>query len=187
MKKILTIALLAASLAVSAQAVIVGFEAGYLTDNNDAYFSARIGHEVKADTSLSHQLEAEIGYTEHSEAISLGLAPGDTVTSKTKLTPLTLNYRVEMARTDKLGFYFGAGIGVARVSFGFPGSGRPWISSSDNVLALQGFAGVTYKATATTSLHLGLKYLWIDDVKVMGVSAAVGDDLAIMAGVSFKF
>ena len=184
MKKILAIALLTASLVATAQAAaIVGFEAGYLTDSKEAYYAARVGYELKADTSLSHQLEVEIGYTESSDSVAV---TGGVVTAKGKIVPLTLNYRAVVTGADKLGYYFGLGVGLAQTSVSGSGLG---VSVSDNAssFAYQGFAGVSYKATDTTSLHLGVKYLWIDDVKIMGVKAKVGDDFGITAGVSFKF
>ena len=105
MKKFATIALLATSLATSASAAITaGLEAAYLTDDQEAYWAARVGWEFKATASLSHQLEFELGHTEHAEG-DFGL------TWKTKLTPFTLNYRAETIAAGKLGFYFGAGVG----------------------------------------------------------------------------
>jgi hypothetical protein len=46
---------------------------------------------------------------------------------------------------------------------------------------------VSYQPSTATTLHLGVKYLWIDDVDLFGSSVEVGDDIAITAGVSFKF
>lgn len=184
MKKILVITLLAACFAVSAQAAaVVGFEAGYLTSWKEGYYSARLGYVVKADTSISHQLEVEIGYTEKSDSVGV---PGGVVTATGKIMPITLNYRAEIASNDKLGFYLGAGIGTARTSVSGSGFGVS-VSDSANSMTYQGFAGVTYKATDTTSLHLGVKYIWIDDINIMGTKAKVGDDFGISAGISFKF
>jgi opacity protein-like surface antigen len=184
MKYALTIALAITSLATTAHAVIVGLETGYLTDNQDAYYSARLGGEWKASDALSHQAEIELGYTKHSERSSFGFSIGN---SETKIKPLTLNYRLAVTRTEKLGYYFGAGAGMAWVDLGFPGSGLPWISASDEVLTLQCFGGITYQPTPGAALHLGLKYLWLGDFKDRGISAEVGDDLAVTAGVSFRF
>lgn len=182
-KSALTIALLI-GLEASAHGVVVGLETGYLTDNQDAYYSARVGYEWKADESISHQVEVEIGYTKHSEPSAFGFSIGN---AETKIQPVTLGYRLALTRTEKLGYYFGAGAGMAWVDLRFPGSGLPWISASDEVLALQGFGGVTYKLTPQTALNLGLKYLWLGDFKDRGISAEVGDDLAVMVGVSFRF
>lgn len=186
MKKILAIVLLTASLALSARAVIItGFEAGYLTDSKDSYLAARLGVELKSATSVSHQLEAELGYSRGSDSIA---GPGPTpISATTKIMPLTLNYRAEFAGANKLGYYLGFGAGVSRNRISFAGSGVPLVSDSDTALALQGFAGINYKATPATSLQLGLKYIWIGEAELLGVKADVGDDLAIMAGISFKF
>jgi opacity protein-like surface antigen len=184
MKRILAVTLLAASLAVSAQAAAtVGFEAGYLTSWKEAYYSARIGYVLKVDTSISHQLEVEIGYTEKTDSVGV---PGGVVTATGKIVPITLNYRAEIASTDKFGCYVGAGIGTARTSVSGSGFGVT-ISDSANSMTYQGFAGITYKATDTTSLHLGVKYIWVDDINILGTKAKVGDDFGVSAGISFKF
>lgn len=184
MKKLVSLILVATSLAVSARALIVGAEIGYLTDNQDAYYSGRVGWDFKSGPEMSHQLELEVGYTQHSETVSL---LGSSVTAKSKITPFTVNYRAETTRAGKLGYYFGAGLGLARTSFNMPGSGVPTISDSASGFAVQAFTGVSYQPSAATTLHLGVKYLWIDDVDMFGSSVEVGDDIALMAGVSFKF
>lgn len=172
MNKILTIALLATGLAVSAQsATTVGFEAGYLTDSEDAYLAARLGYEFKADTSLSHQAEIELGYSDTSDS---GV--------RFKIMPLTLNYRAEFVSSGKLGYYLGGGVGICRNSISGYG-----LSDSDSALALQAFVGVNYKVSPSATAHLGVKYLWIGEANLVGITDDVGDDLAVMAGVSFKF
>lgn len=184
MNKLVSLALLSLSLAVSARALIIGADVGYLTDDQEAYFSARLGHAFKSDASLSHQVELEFGYTSHSETVSLLGVP---VTATSKITPVTLNYRAEALTSGKLGYYFGAGAGLARVSFSMPGSGVPTISDGSRALALQAFTGLSYQVAPAATLHLGVKYLWIDEVELAGTSAEVGSDLALSAGVSFKF
>lgn len=182
MKKLALIALFATSLAAPAPAaVIAGLEAGYLTDNNDAYWAGRVGWEFKTTSVFSHQVELEFGSTEHADDI----AP--TQTTKTKLTPITINYRVETSRADKLGHYFGAGVGQSRASYRMLGSGVPIFSDSGKALAIVAFTGVCYKATPAVTLHAGVKYLWIDDVKIFNTDFEVGDDFVLTAGVSFKF
>jgi hypothetical protein len=107
MKKIALLVLLATGLATAAPAAITaGLEAGYLTDNQDAYWAGRVGWQFKAASSLSHQVELEIGHTEHTEG-----------PFKTTLTPVTINYRAEIASANKLGYYFGAGVGQSYVEF----------------------------------------------------------------------
>jgi len=189
MKKIALIALLATGLAnVAPAAITAGLEAGYLLDNQDAYWAGRVGWEFKTTSNFSHQVELEFGYTEHKESETLP-APGGsfTVEGKTKLTPITINYRAATTVADKLGYYFGAGVGQAKASLDINGSGVPIISDSGNALALQAFAGVNYKATPAVTLHAGVKYLWVDEVELLGAEIEVGDDFALTAGISFRF
>jgi hypothetical protein len=131
MKRILAIALLAASLTASAPAVIVGASIGYLTDSQDTYFAARAGTAFSSTDSLAHIGELEIGYTSDSEG-----------GAKASLLPLTLNYRAQFTGTGKIGGYAGLGTGLVRTRVSVPGSGVPTISDSGTSLAAQGFAGV---------------------------------------------
>ncbi|HWA26016.1 MAG TPA: outer membrane beta-barrel protein [Lacunisphaera sp.] len=185
MKRILLLALLAAGLASAAPAAVTaGLEVGYLTDNKDAIWSGRIGWQFASTVNLSHQVELEIGHTEHTE----GLAPGSPYHFKTKLMPVTLNYRAETSAADKLGFYFGAGVGQTRVSYRLPGAGVPNVWDSDNAFSYQAFGGVTYKLTANASLRAGVKYIHVGDATVFSFAKVeVGDDLALTAGLDFKF
>ncbi|MBI3884386.1 MAG: outer membrane beta-barrel protein [Opitutae bacterium] len=172
MKQIVTLALFATTLAVSARAVTVGATAGYLVDGKTGYYTAHIAHQFKsANPGIAHFAEFEIGYTHDSE----GPASLDIV-------PVMVNYRAEFAPTGKFGAYLGAGAGASRVKinvFSF--------SESDSAFSYQGFAGLTYKATESTTLTLGARYLWIGDANLFGVAARVGDDVSLEAGVRIKF
>jgi len=177
MKKLVSVLLLATGLAASAQAaVVIGADAGYLVDAEDEFISARLGYAFKANASLVHQLEVEVGYSSQEEFGIEG-----------EFIPVTLNYRVETVAANRLGFYFGAGAGFADTEVSFAGSGVPKISDSGTSLALQAFAGISFKATNSVALHLGAKYLWIDDVDLFDTSVEVGDDVAITAGLSVRF
>jgi opacity protein-like surface antigen len=171
MKKFISLALIAASLAVSAQALNVGLEAGYLTDAKEEYISARIGYQVRTQDTLSQELGLELGYTRQKDSGVKG-----------EILPLTVNYRFESTAANKLGYYFGAGAGVAFVDLSGFG-----LSDNDTTFAAQAFTGLSYQVSDAVKLHLGLKYIWIDDVKLFGTSGEVGDDLAITAGLSIKF
>lgn len=171
MKRFALLSLIALSPTASAQAVIIGVNTGYLVDSQEAYFAARIGGAFSENDSISHQGEFEIGYTQDSDA---GI--------KADILPLMLNYRAEFKNQQGWTPYVGVGAGMARASL------KAWFGSQDDwTFALQGFAGVGYKASANATLTLGVRYLWIDDVKLFGTAVEVGDDLAIEAGVSFKF
>ena len=171
MKKLLAIALFAASLALPAQAVFVGASVGYLTDSKDTYFAGRIGTEFSSNATLSHNGEFEIGYTSDSEG-----------GAKASILPLTANYRAQFAGNDKFGGYVGLGAGLARTKISGFG-----LSDNDWSLALQGFAGVSLKISPTASLDLGARYIWVNDVKLLGVNLDVGDDLALEVGFHVKF
>lgn len=175
MKKILTALLIATGLAASAQAVIIGADAGYLLDSEEEYFSARLGFELKANGPASHQLELEVGYTDEKDS---GL--------KADLLPVTLNYRLQTAGSGKLGYYFGAGAGIARASIDGVSLFGP-VRLRDTSFAAQAFAGVTYQVGPSTALSLGAKYIWVDDMTFVGSTVEVGDDVAIQAGFTFRF
>ncbi|MBA4137719.1 MAG: hypothetical protein C0518_10420 [Opitutus sp.] len=176
MKKFLTTLLVLSGLAASAQAaVIVGLDAGYLVDSEEEFISARVGFEVANTSAFSHQLELEIGYTDTKE---FGL--------KGEIIPLLANYRFVAPSSGAWGYHAGVGAGMARSSIkgSFGGFG---VDFNDESFAAQAFAGVTYQAGSNVTLSLGAKYLWIDDVNFAGASVEVGDDVALSAGISFKF
>lgn len=181
MKKLRLLALLIAGLATAAQAAITaGLEIGYLTDSKDPIYSARAGWEFKSGGSLAHQVELEFSRAEDKE--------GDPfVDYRLKLTPIMVNYRAETTAANKLGYYFGAGVGQSKVSFSVRSSGLPFISDSANALAYQAFAGIRYQVSPNVTLQAGVKYLKIDDVTFLGTEVEVGDDLAITGGLSFRF
>ncbi len=171
MKKLL-LALLAAGFAVSAQAVIVtGFSVGYLTDSKEAYYAGRIGTELKADTAVTHIAELEIGYTSDSEG-----------GASASILPVTVNYRAQFPGNNVFGGYVGGGLGTARSRVSGYG-----LSDSNWSFAYQLFAGVSFKLSPSASFNVGARYIWIDDVKLLGMKIDVGDDTAIEAGFHFRF
>ena len=175
MKKLLTALFIITGLAASAQAVIIGADAGYLLDSEEEYISARLGFEFKATEKASHQLELEAGY---SAAKEFGL--------KADLLPVTLNYRLQVPGSGKLGYFAGAGAGFSRTTIDGVSIAGP-VRLRDHTLALQAFAGLAYQAGPSTTLNLGAKYIWIDDANFAGSTVEVGDDVALQAGFSFRF
>jgi opacity protein-like surface antigen len=175
MKKLLTALFIITGLAASAQAVIIGADAGYLLDSEEEYFSARVGFEFKATEKASHQLEVEVGYSEAEEA---GL--------EADLLPVTLNYRLAAAGNGKFGYYAGLGAGFARTSIDGVSIIGP-VRLRDTTFAAQGFAGVTYQVGPSTTLNLGAKYIWVDDANFAGTTVEVGDEVAVQLGFSFRF
>lgn len=171
MKQIVSLALLATSLAVSAKALVVGADVGYLTDAKEAYYSARVGQQFAVRDTLTPEVDLELGYSHQKDS---GV--------KADFVPLTINYRLESTAADKIGYHFGLGAGVAFTDVSGFG-----LSDNGSSFAAQAFAGVSYQAAPTVKLHAGVKYIWIDDVKLFGTKVDVGDDLALTAGVSVKF
>ena len=171
MKKFVSLALIAASLAVSARALVVGADAGYLIDFEEEYISGRGGHAFSSNDSLVHHVELELGYSNQKEAGMKG-----------SFLPVTVNYRAQSIAANKLGFYYGIGAGVARTKVSGFG-----LSDSGTSFAAQAFVGLSYQVTDTSAFHVGAKYIWIDDVKLLGSSIDVGDDVAFSAGFSVKF
>lgn len=176
MKKFLTTLVLISGLAASAQAaVIVGADAGYLVDSEEEFFSARVGFEISHANAFSHQLELEVGYTDTKDG---GI--------KSDLVPLMLNYRLAANVNGPWGYTLGGGAGITRARIDGVSIYGP-IKLRDEAFSAQAFAGVTYATTDKVTFSLGAKYLWIDDVTFVGQSFEVGDDVAITAGISFKF
>jgi opacity protein-like surface antigen len=171
MKKLVSLLLIASSLAASAQAFYLDGSVGYLVDSEEAYLAVRGGTVVKSNTSIQHSLELEIAFTEEQDSGAKG-----------QILPVTLNYRAEFPGTGKLVPFVGAGAGVARVKF--DGFGY---SDSDYVFAAQAFAGLGYKASETVSLNVAARYIWLGDVELFGVEAELGDDVSVEVGVSIRF
>lgn len=173
MKKFVSLALIAASLAVSARALVVGADAGYLLDSQEEYISGRIGHAFASNDSLVHHVELELGYSSQKESGGKG-----------SFLPVTVNYRAQSIAANKLGFYYGVGAGFARTKVSI---NVPSLSDSGTSFAAQAFVGLSYQVSDNGALHLGVKYIWIDDVDLLGSSIEVGDDIALSAGFSVKF
>jgi outer membrane protein W len=175
MKKIILPLLLATALTASAQNFVTGADVGYLLDSEETYYSGRVGWQFKANETYAHQLELEVGHADSRYA-----------SFKADLTPFMLNYRLASVTSGNFGYYVGAGAGWARASLDGVGTTGP-IRLRDTVFAAQGFAGVTYRATSAVEFNVGAKYLWLDEASFPGSNGGVGDDVALSAGVSFRF
>lgn len=176
MKRILfTLLLAAAVISPAPAAVTVGTDIGYLFDSEEAYYTGRLGFELQTHPAGSHQLEAEVGYTESR------VAGGDA-----SLLPVTLNYRFVGEGSGAFGYYVGLGAGFARTRVDGASTNGP-VYLSDESFAAQAFAGVEYRLTPLVALTAGLRYLWVDDVKLASTRFEIGDDLAASVGLRFRF
>jgi opacity protein-like surface antigen len=171
MKKIISLFVAAISLAVTANALHFGASAGYLVDGEEAYYTVRGGLTLKSTSAIIHSAELELGYSELSDSgVNL------------EIIPLMANYRAELTNGSRFSTYFGAGAGAARVKLGGFG-----VSDYDTVFAAQAFVGASFKPSTKVSLNVGIRYIWIDDATLFGFTGEIGDDVAIEAGISFKF
>jgi len=158
----------------------VGVGVGYLLDSEEALITIRAGMELPSRSPIdlpnrfSHNLEFEFGH------VDLGDSSVDY-----DLTAAFFNYRGEMTG---LGWvpYFGAGLGFATADISFWDNFTHY-SDDDTVFAAQVFGGMKYAFTPAASVTLGARYLWIDDVKVLGFASSSQDDVALEASFSFRF
>lgn len=172
MKKLITLILLSAATSAFAASPYAGASVGYLIDSEEEFFAVRLGTQVAQSQGFSHNIEGEVGFASDGESgISLDLIP------------VMANYRLTGALGQtNLGFYAGAGVGATRLKL----SGWGYNDSSWS-FATQAFAGVELKVTPRTALTAGVRYLWIDDDTLSGITAEVGDDVALEVGVRFGF
>jgi opacity protein-like surface antigen len=171
MKKIISLFIAALSLAVSARAFEVGASAGYLVDSEEAYFSFRSSFTLSESTAIRHSAELELGYADIAEG-----------SIRAELFPLFANYRAEFLNNGKFSTFLGAGAGATYVKF------RSWLLRDEDItFAAQAFGGIKYRATERVSLNLGLRYLWFNDANTYRGDIEIGDDVAVEAGISFKF
>ena len=166
-----------------------GGSVGYLTDMDTAMYTLHVGTEYKCELS-PHAIFLEVGYA-NSDATGFG----DTTNLDTKfdvttdIVPLTLNYKYERNFTDKLGWYIGAGAGVAFVDASHDGgdyNSFKDISSkfSDAEFFGQIFTGLVYNVSDSFEIFGGARYLYMNDDKDFNT---YGDDWMFELGARFNF
>jgi hypothetical protein len=175
MKKLLTALFIAAGIATSAHAVVVGADIGYLLDAEETYYTGRVGWQFKSNDTYTHLVEFELGYTETREA-----------GGRADLMPATINYRLQGITSGAFSYYVGLGAGFARIGVDGVSTGGG-VRLRDTSFAAQGFAGLVYQASPAIALGVGARYIWVDDVTLASTSFVVGDDVAISAGINVKF
>lgn len=152
-------------------AVLIGLDAGYMIDSQEEYLATRFAIVTEPAEMKTHALEFEFGYAEAEE---LGV--------KAEIMPLTINYRFAHEPESGWGYSFGVGIGQARVKASGFGA-----SFSDNPLAWQAFAGVTYHHSSSFAWQIGAKYLRIGDADLGGVTVELDDDVILSIGLKYRF
>ena len=172
MKKLLTALLLSAATSAFGASYYTGGSVGYLVDSKDAYFTGRFGVDVAKTNTLTHSVEAEIGYSHDSDS---GL--------KLDIVPVMANYRLTAPLAQsKFSLYAGAGLGATQVKlYGWGYNENDW------AFTFQAFVGAEYSVTPNVSLTAGTRYLNIGTASVGGIRAKVGDDDSLEAGIRIRF
>lgn len=158
------------------------------SDWDEEIYTLHVGVERKCgNDSCTHAFFLEVGYTEkelsrsaydpnsNPSAGNNGFHNGEVTNIpyyesyklEMEIIPVTLNYKYECAFSDKLGWYVGAGAGVAIVNADLTHveSGDPAVDhdDSDVVFYAHIFAGLTYNVSQSFELFLGARYIFMDD------------------------
>ncbi|HEX2101970.1 MAG TPA: outer membrane beta-barrel protein, partial [Candidatus Synoicihabitans sp.] len=146
---------------VTAQAQFyAGAGVGYLIDSEEEYITAKIGYEVATAGRVTHAVEIEAGlYSDSASGIDMDMIP------------VTANYRGTVSVAEKLGVYFGGGLGAAFIDIDSPFG----VNASETAFAVQGFGGVEFRASDRIALVAGARYIWVDEISPWGYNVEVGD------------
>lgn len=184
----------------------IGASGGVQGDDTEAFWSGHVGVE-KIYGRNSHALFLDVGFTELSEdsrndgppfVISepggqpIGVLTGDKLVMDVDIVPVTLNYKYEYAITPCIGWYIGAGAGVAFTDSEVRNhtSGTKIGDDSDEVFYAQAFTGITWNVTEQFEIFGGARYYYLDSIDVGDSNLDVGDsqdDWILEAGVRFNF
>lgn len=185
----------------------VGASGGVQGDDAEEFWSGHVGAEWKNGRN-SHALYLEVAFTDFSSDFTndgppfvvsdpggppIGVLTGDEIVGDVDVLPVTLNYKYEFAITPCIGWYIGAGAGVAFVDtelHHFSSGGDELADDSDEVFYAQIFTGVTWNVTESFEVFGGARYYFMDDVD-FNVSdfeeSESKDDWIVEAGIRFNF
>ncbi len=150
----------------------IGGSGGYLLDNEEEFYTLHVGAKIGESGPLTHSLYLEGAYAEFTTFAVLD----------SEVIPVTLNYKLDYALTDRFSLYGGVGAGAAFID----SSVGPF--SDDSVeLTAQVFAGVGFDVTSNFQLFTGARWIWVDDSDLAGVPVEIGDDVGLELGARFKF
>ena len=169
-----------------------GGSVGYLTDMDTEMYTLHVGKEYKCERS-SHAIFLEVGYA-NTDGYGFSTSQVNPTNQATKfdvdtdIIPITLNYKYELDLTENLGWYIGAGAGVALVdaNHSFKGNtGDIWDrASSSSEFFGQIFTGLVYNVSDAFELFGGARYLYINDDKDFDT---YGDDWMFELGARWNF
>lgn len=149
----------------------VGVNAGFFVKGRDPTVSTRFGYVLNQSGQISHILEAEVLWTRDKvSSVSLDVIP------------FMLNYRFSSEVARNFSVEVGGGVGFSYNRLRYSSS-----SYSDGAFAYQLLAGVAYKFDPTASFYAGVRHVDIGKATMAGITARIGSDRAIEAGLRFGF
>lgn len=174
----------------------LGASGGYLTDAEEEMYHLQFGAEKWCPTH-SHALYLEVGYTEFDEdydfldtSQSTAVIPGE-YDLDVEIIPVTLNYKYERSFSNNLGWYIGAGAGIAFVDLDVSGSGFSE-GFDDEVFYGQIFTGLTYNFSESFEIFGGVRYILMDDPDLTDFDdidehASIDEDFLVELGLRWNF
>ncbi|MEK7949361.1 outer membrane protein [Luteolibacter soli] len=152
----------------------LGAGVDYMFDAEEPFYNGHVGYDFGNGSSLF----LESGWIGEEEDASF-LFP---FSADVDIVPVTINYKYEWMFNDHFGVYAGLGLGAANVDVS-----AGLASGDDWSFMAQAFAGVVYNVTPNFEIYAGARYMWIDDVSLLGTSIDDLDDVGLGAGIRFNF
>lgn len=153
--------------------LFLGGSATYLFEYEEPMLSLNGGVTTPwSPFGFNTSIYAEIGWIEddNESQIPIGVfgAPVDL-----QIVPVTLNVSFGKAITDRLGFYFGAGGGIAFSEVIIDKDVR----DQDNKFVGQAFAGLNYRVGNHSEIYAGGRWMYFDDTENFNLDHSWGAEL----------
>lgn len=184
----------------------VGGSVGYLVDAEEELYTLHVGRTLPDLGSWQQSIFFEIGYSDlendgsEVDVSDLGLEPDESFTGEADIEasfiPITLNYKLDRQISGNLGFYAGAGAGVALIDvdgefndsvLDINDSGN----DSETSFYAQAMVGLDYAFTDSFEMFLGARYMFLDEYEVSTDTGDVevddADDWLIELGGRYHF
>ena len=155
----------------------VGAGADYMFDAGEVFYNGHVGYDFGTGSSIF----LESGWLGDDSNRGNALFPF-AFGSNLDIVPITFNYKREFMFTDSFGLYMGVGAGAANVDFSTFG-----FSDDDWTFTAQAFAGVVYNVSPAFEIYAGVRYAWLDDVRIGGARFDDLDDVGVGGGIRFNF
>ena len=153
-------------------------------DPGDIYYTGQLGYDFGNGSSIY----LEGGFLRGNDRFQV---PGGSIESDSDVIPVTLNYKIEFKVTEQLGFYVGAGAGVAFTRIDIDGRDANGdfnlFASSDEVFAAQAVAGVTFNVSDYVEIYAQARYLYTDDIDTGAGKIDGFSNLGVGGGIRLTF